>query len=998
MHKPENCVGCSLCEIGESFTLSEGQAKFGVNFVGESAGKHEAQEGGPFRRNGESGSLITNIIEEKIILIDNETGKPRKARRSDFSWDNVVKCRPPNDKLNGEKYEKEAIEHCRIYNGRSYGAEINRDFRLFDDNSNNGNIHLDNSSSDHPFNKVIVALGATAFKELTGISGKKRGIEDLRGYVFRSSTYNALIIGALHPSFIRHGNSRFTGSLIYDIKKSLLVANGSYTSYDSHPNWNKPEFVLSGKLEALVGFYYKCKENSGLTIYYDIENPYTKGEEEEDKGDEEDEANNGQESGYEITSIQFGTDTRWAITVPWEKPFIKVALAILALGNDKVGANVWHHDNPRLEANGAKIGGKIHDLMWAWHHLQSGLWKGLQRIGSFFDVPYAWKHLALESGNEDEYGCMDVIAPAYIWPKLIVKMKAMGVWDSYLKFKVEYREVLKATEQRGLFVDIEEHGIFKEWVTGEVNAEDILLQQGIPEELRNIEPNNKSTYKKTGESIRYGYIREPPIIKQFRTAYNLTRDRMLLRGIRPELIMQFEKWAESKSGLTYKEFGRDGSSDNQELGVYSEGEGNVVKRWCKVEPFKASSQQLIKYLKFKGYPVPKTLKEGRETTGKKELQEVWERTGDELLGSVIRIRSYNKMLSNDIPNWLPDKDGVVRTTFKFDPPSWQLNSIHPNIQNASKHPKEWELYGKVASELTLIGQRFRKIVKAPKGRCVVEFDKSGFHVSMMGFEARDPLYLKWANHMHTVFTSYIVGEPIPIEGEIDYDKLDYIKKKFKVVRDSQSKPTVLGNQLGLGHVKLHYNNRTYIDSNGIRQIGIESRKRAKYLQEMLASLFPKVENYKKKIKEEAHFKGYLMSSYKALRWFFDAMRWDYKTRSMKNGSEAEEAQSHNIQADAFGMIHSEILDMARTSDILEEHHFANTIHDSLIFFPEVGKLDKCIEDVVKYMRKPEKLLVDLVCCPEGLVVDVDVMASCEAGNWANWHKERNPDGIREIKL
>lgn len=988
MQKPLDCVGCSLCEIGESFSNTEGSAKYGVYFIGESLGKHEAQEGLPFRPNGESGSLITNIVENKIILTDNEIGKPRKARRSDFGWDNVIKCRPPNDKLNGEKYEREAIEHCRIYNARSYGSGNSANSLVSINNVNDG-------SSD--YNKVIVALGATAFKELTGISGKKRGIEDLRGYVFRSSIYNALIIGALHSSFIRHGNSRFTNSLIYDIKKSILVANGSYTSYDSHPNWSKPEFVLQGKLEALVAFYYKCKENSGLTIYYDIENPYTKGEEEEDKGDEEDEANNGQESGYEITSIQFGTDIHWAITVPWIKPFIKVACAILALDNDKVGANVWHHDNPRLEANGAKIGGKIHDLMWAWHHLQSGLWKGLQRIGSFFDVPYAWKHLALESGNEDEYGCMDVIAPAYIWPKLIQKMKAMGVWESYIKFKVEYREVLKATEQRGLYVDIEEHGRFKEWVTGEVNKEDGLLQTGVPECLRNVEP--KRQLKSLGQQgYSYGYLRTPKIIEELRTAYNLTRDRMLLRGIQPNFIMQFEKWAESKSGLTYKEFGRDGSSDNQELDVYQEGEKDVVKRWCRVEPFKASSQQLIKYLKFKGYPVPKTLKEGRETTGKKELQEVWERTGDELLGSVIRIRSYNKMLTNDIPNWLPDKDGVVRTTFKFDPPSWQLNSIHPNIQNASKHPKEWELYGKVASELTLIGQRFRKIVKAPKGRCVVEFDKSGFHVSMMGFEARDPLYLKWANHMHTVFTSYIVGEPIPIEGEIDFDKVNYIKKRYKVVRDSQAKPTVLGNQLGLGHTKLHYNNRTYIDSEGVRQIGIESRKRAKYLQEMLASMFPKVEKYKQKVKEEAHFKGYLMSSYKALRWFFDAMRWDYKTRSMKNGSEAEEAQSHNIQADAFGMIHSEILDMAKTSDILEEHHFSNTIHDSLIFFPEVGKLDRCIEDVVKYMRKPEKSLVDLVCCPEGLIVDVDVMASPEEGNWSNYNKFNNPMGIKEIKI
>lgn len=994
MQKPSDCIGCPLEKLGLSFSLPEGSPKFGVTLIGEALGKHEAMEGLPFRPNGESGSLITSIIEH--LTIDDE-GKSRKMKRSDFLWDNVVKCRPPNDVLGGASYERGAIEHCRVHNRRSItrsnlgGEDSHEKIYTYRSTSNNfGSVSSNNIDSVRNFNKVILALGSTAFKFLTGIQGKKRGIEDIRGYVFRSSNDSALIIGSLHPSFIRHGNSRFTSALIYDIKKSLLVANGSYVSYGSHPSFKKPDFVLTGKLEALVSFYYRMKENPEATIYYDIENPYTKLAEEEDKGDDEDETSNGEKPSYEITSIQFTDRRDWAITVPWEKPFIKIALAILGLVNDKVGSNNWLHDDPRLESNGAKIGGKIHDLMWAWHHLQPGLWKGLQRIGSFFDVPVNWKHLALEDGNEDEYGGMDVIAPVYIWPSLIEKMKRMGVWESYLTYKVRFREVLKATEQRGLFVDKQEHGEFKTWVEGEVKIEDGKLQHGIPEGLRNIAPK-----RKIGDgSYQFGYAREPPIIQRAREAYNQTRDRMLLRGVQPQFIMPFEKWAESKTGLIFKDFGGTGFNNDEGLFDVERDE----RRWARIEPFKASSQQLIKYLKFKGYKVPRTLKENRETTGKKELQEVWERTGDDLLGSVIRIRSYNKMLSNDIPNWIPDKDGVVRTSFKFDPPNWQLNSSNPNIQNASKHPKEWELFGKVASDLQLIGQRFRKIVKAPPGRCVVEFDKTAFHVSMMGFEARDPLYIKWAPYMHTAFASYIVNEPISLEGEIDRDKLKYVQKKYKNIRDGQAKPTVLGNQLGLGSIKLHYMNKTYIDGQGIRQVGIESRKRAKYLQEMLASLFPRVEQYKKKIKEEAHFKSYLRSNYGAIRWFFDVMRWDFKSRSLKNGTEAEQAVSHNVQSDAFGMVHSEILDMANNSELLTEHWFANTIHDSVIFFPEIGKRDRCIEEVVRFMRKPAIELRDLVCCSEGLVVDVEVMCSPEGGNWASWNKERNPMGIQEIKI
>lgn len=997
MQKPPECSDCylakevqtknGLIQLGQSFSLPEGSPKFGVEIVGESLGRHEAQEGLPFRPNGESGSLITSII-ENLTIHDPKLGKARKMVRGDFRWDNVVKCRPPDDELAGKVYEKDAIEHCRVHSYRSYNSKFNPD-----------NSGCDNDNSTQ---RVILALGGVAFKELTGISGKKRGIEDVRGYVFRSHNYNSLVIGSLHPSFIRHGNSRFTNALIYDVKKALNVASGSYRSYSDNADYKNPEFVRDGKLEALVSLFYRLRDNSNLPIYYDIENPYTKkGEEEDEKGDlENDEEGNGKESDHEITSIQFAYSKDWAINVPWEKPFIKVALAILALENEKIGANVWHHDNPRLEANGARIGGRIHDLMWAWHHLQSGLWKGLQRIGSFFDVPRDWKYLGLSGDEKDDndYGCWDVIAPAYIWPSLVKKMKAVGVWESYNRFKVDYEfKVLKPTEKRGLFVDVEEHKEFKIWVEGEVKKEDEQLQSEVPQSLRNIVPRRK--IDKDGDrnardgGFSFGYIREPPIIRGLRAGYEITRERMLERGVPATSIIQFEKWAERKSGLSFREVGATDNGNGAGNGI-----GGRVRRWCRIEPFKASSQQLIRYLKYKGYKVPTTLKDGRETTGKKELQELWESTGDELLGNVIRIRSYNKMLTNDIPNWIPDKDGVVRTTFKFDPPSWQLNSVKPNIQNASKHPKEWELFGKTASELTLIGQRFRRIVKAPPGRCVVEFDKTAFHVSMMGFEARDPLYIKWAPYMHTIFTSYIVGEPIPIEGEIDHDKLGYVKKKYKNIRDGQAKPTVLGNQLGLGHHKLFYMNKSFIDGEGKRQIGIESKKRAKYLQEFLGSLFPKVEDYKKRIKEEAHYKSFLLSNYGCLRWFHDVLRWDYKSRSMKNGSEAEEAQSHKIQSNAFGMIHSEALDMAETSEILEEHHYANTIHDSFIFFPEIEKRERCIEEVYGYMMKPERVLSDPVCAPGGLVVGVEIMASCEGGNWANGHKERNPMGMFEVKI
>lgn len=203
MNKPNSCSQCPLYQIGYSFSNCEGEAKFGVAFIGEALGKHEASEGLPFRSNGESGSLLTHIVERNL-----------KLKRSDFLWDNIVKCQPPNNILQGASYEEDAIRSCGVYNSRSI---------------------------DNPQVRCIVAFGGVAFKALTGIEGKKRNIEDVRGYVFK---YNdKFVVPTLHPAFVRRGNSRFTSAVIHDIKKAIAIAGGNYTSFQYHVGFVMPVFV-----------------------------------------------------------------------------------------------------------------------------------------------------------------------------------------------------------------------------------------------------------------------------------------------------------------------------------------------------------------------------------------------------------------------------------------------------------------------------------------------------------------------------------------------------------------------------------------------------------------------------------------------------------------------------------------------------------------------------------------------------------------------------------
>jgi hypothetical protein len=72
-------------------------------------------------------------------------------------------------------------------------------------------------------------------------------------------------------------------------------------------------------------------------------------------------------------------------------------------------------------------------------------------------------------------------------------------------------------------------------------------------------------------------------------------------------------------------------------------------------------------------------------------------------------------------------------------------------------------------------------------------------------------------------------------------------------------------------------------------------------------------------------------------------------------------------------------------EFTEEHNFMVTIHDSLIFMPEISKRDKCIETAVGVMSRGCKQLVNSATGPEGLKVGVDVSAG---QNWREMEEIR----------
>lgn len=81
-----NCDKCPLATLGRSLVVfGEGNSSSTIMFIGEGPGRDEDEQGRPFI--GRAGQLLTKIIQAM------------KLERNDVYISNVVKCRPPNNRV-----------------------------------------------------------------------------------------------------------------------------------------------------------------------------------------------------------------------------------------------------------------------------------------------------------------------------------------------------------------------------------------------------------------------------------------------------------------------------------------------------------------------------------------------------------------------------------------------------------------------------------------------------------------------------------------------------------------------------------------------------------------------------------------------------------------------------------------------------------------------------------------------------------------------------------
>lgn len=1011
---------------------------------------------------GYADSAIKCCSQYRTAVIRNFQKRIRQQEQSKNGGDNAN----TGQYSNGHRYDNSGsidnhIDNLRGQDGRQ---------RIGQNGHTSNTVYTSNDSTNPRRSKIVIlALGNTAFQTLTS---EQHSVLDVAGYPFqhydasngaKSPQDEVIVIGSYHPSYIKRGNAHLTPLLTEDIKIAIANAQGdriSKAEYLSKCRWN---FVGHDEAEA---FYYHCRDNQRKIIVHDIETATSGYVPEDERSSAEYSSTVGSlDPNDDITQIQFATDKYNAVVFPnFDGKYRAVAKKIMELPNVKANHNTWNFDNPRLrEKYGFKIDeSRMHDTMWMFKKWYPKLPAGLQRIASLAGFPFAWKHLF--GADAELYGGADVCAVHWILEWLPALMKQRGCWEGYYRYVYQLHPMLdkaasterikiKSTPEeiasgKPVEVEISNGGLpvnnsrrielHRELVERQ-RLLDIEVQKLVPNEIRNITPKHQCKVK-TGEfvekrtkkkgssevtikqvaverkiegAIDYGYVKEigklRTILTEARFRYEAAIQKIKAKGISSDKNpIGFEAFVFKAYGLERREV----TAYNRKTGEPKAGiDGDsTVLRWVKILPFKASKDQLIRYIKWKKatlaassnredrvaskrYDVPKDHK-GKETTRKDEVELLFDKTGDELLQMVLEHRSLTTNIRNYIPNWEPSiRTGCVHTTWGYTAASGQINSSAPNTLNVSKH--------------TEIGQLFRRIIEAPEGWEFIELDKKSFHVATFGYCSNDKDYIRFSQlDPHSIFVSYIMpsewGKPIDLslsDGEI-LERCAWIKKRCKQraeelgkphgdIRQYQAKPTVLGNQLGLGYRKLYWQNRR----------SMESEKDAQRFQGILGDLFPKGEAWKNEIKMQGARATYLINEFSCIDHYFDVFnfRWN-KRRADWDRSEGDEARNpvaFRVQGCAFGMIKEELYRIMPRLAYLPYYPFRMSVHDSLVFLVRSSDRRAVLSIALEEMQRPCAKLVNDATGPAGLCVGVEWSYG---QNLMNYHPERNPMGMREGKV
>lgn len=1042
LQKPKECNSCILCDYKGGFSQPEGTGKNGVLIIGEALGENEKNDGLPFRPHAESGSALQTCI--NLLKKYNY-----KWERSDFAFWNLVACQPPRNILEGARYEEEAILTCRANYFNQVISYYKPKVIL-----GLGNLTIKwlvpeidaiRTSIKGRIQDAKLAKNKEEIKRLQSQLSKLK-VGNIRGYKF-NSLYGIPFIASFHPSFITRGGRELLGVLLRDLMFALEIAEGKWED-----DYKFENYIENPTAEESQKFLQFCNNHPKLPISYDIETPFTTLEVDESEiefGKEVRDIESIQFSIPVAASLSNGNARTRSIFLDWQTD-LQIAKDILALPNPKVGWNNWNFDETNLKYHLGEeaLNGTRYDAMWLFKHLNADfrrIGRGLQFAANFYipNLP-AWKHLSEEEPKK--YGLIDVDATLKTYLGLKKQLEsargpftnAKTLFQGYEDDIVKLFPILQAMTRRGFPINLEKRNAFRDECL--VKAHKLLdeLQEVYPTKLRRPDPQlGYKVVPKEVDELTEKFENEFCDIESKHYMVFLSekeKELALAKFIEQNSRRDNEKVkkdVEGQTGLVVREFNID---------------GRIVKRYCRLDRFKPNSKpQIEAYIEYKGYKIKKKKqgKDEKSTTDKNAMYDLYEETNDDFFLKVGFYKELFKIVSTYIKGWPTDSEGRVHSTFLPIPATGQL-SCSPNIQNAPGHGTRYN-----SKDYVELAQSLRRCVQPKAGHSFVGIDYTGFHAIMLGVEADDYAaknnggesaanYIRLAKlGVHDFLTAHMIRneyinkkrvatlgktksevdslreETLEITKDLDSwlemsdeelgNKLSWIKKNHKHIRDSQAKPAVHGVGFGMGVHKFYKLNKHAFSS-------IEEPKR---ILSLLRKLFPDVFVWQDYIKELAHNQTYLISRYGYIRYFWDvydfrllpefrAPKSDYekvfKTNEGKywlrtDGQQVKEAIAFLPANNAFGKKKEAMRDMEELG-LLEKWRLVLDNHDELLFECPDEFVDECVIEGSRIMSSPTRHIItdrfpNGINCPTGTKV---------GKNWRSYDKLDNPNGMKEYKV
>lgn len=298
------CTKCELHKEASRVVLGEGDSDADIMIVGEAPGYEEDKRGRPFV--GKAGKILDEVLDEADL------------ERDEVYITNVCKCRPPDNR----EPERTEVKACLPF--------LQKEIELVSP-------------------KVIVALGNSALKVLTG----RAGITKARGICVRSPLLEGSsveILPTFHPAAMLHGKGDYRTYIVRDMKKAVEIAEGGVPAKTISTDYrllksNKEVKAFVRKLKTVEAFTYDL-ETTGL---------------------------NPRAEDADILMIGISVGTGYGVCIPMNHPESplngsrrneRLVQEALSLGALKIAHNA-KYDIQYLEEQGYTVADPIYDTMLA---------------------------------------------------------------------------------------------------------------------------------------------------------------------------------------------------------------------------------------------------------------------------------------------------------------------------------------------------------------------------------------------------------------------------------------------------------------------------------------------------------------------------------------------------------------------------------------------------------------------------------------------------------